>query len=254
MPSTLVFAHRGASSEAAENTRGAFEKALARPIDGIETDIQLSRDEIPVLWHDEDLKKVGLPGRRTEEFDLTQLKGVDLGAWFTGARQGESILTLEELLQDFGTQCQWLLEIKCCAGETVQRQRIKVRRCLELAAPFHERAESQTIRFSSFHLDSLIYACHCTTAWPYIYNCETIRSTAEIHRLLDQHAFLAGLCLPIQTLKPELVEAVHGRGKILATYTCNSDEEIGRALDLNVDILISDDPAKALRLREAHTA
>jgi len=254
MPSTLVFAHRGASSEAVENTREAFEKALAEPIDGIETDIQLSRDETPVLWHDADMKKIGLPGRRIEEFALTELKEMDFAGGFATARKDESILGLAELLQDFGTKCRWLLEIKCFAKETVQRQRIKVRRCLELAAPFHGHSGAQAIRFSSFHLDRLIYAHHCSTVWPYIYNCETIRTAAEIHRLLDRHPFLAGLCLPIQILKPELVEAVQGRGKILATYTCNADEEIGRALDMGVDILISDDPSKALALRAALAA
>lgn len=252
MPSTLVFAHRGASSEAAENTRGAFEKALAQPIDGIETDIQLSRDEIPVLWHDADLCKLGLPGRHIEEHALTELKKIDLADWFAGTPRGEPILSLEELLREFGTRCRWLLEIKCFAGEAVQRQRIKVRRCLELAASLHGRAEAQALRFSSFHLDSLIYAHHCSTVWPYIYNSETIRTAAGIHELLDQHPFLAGLCLPIQALEPELVEAVQGRGKIIATYTCNTDEEIGRALEMKVDILISDHPSKALRMREAH--
>ena len=41
---TLIFAHRGANNEAAENTRSAFDHALQYAIDGIETDIQLSKD------------------------------------------------------------------------------------------------------------------------------------------------------------------------------------------------------------------
>lgn len=69
MNGTLVFAHRGANREAAENTRTAFDKALHYPIDGIETDVQLSRDEIAVLWHDRDLKKLELPGKRIDDFD-----------------------------------------------------------------------------------------------------------------------------------------------------------------------------------------
>ena len=42
-----------------ENTREAFDKALHYAIDGIETDVQLTRDEIPVLWHDRFLDKSG---------------------------------------------------------------------------------------------------------------------------------------------------------------------------------------------------
>jgi hypothetical protein len=47
MTGTLIFAHRGANKEAAENTRTAFDRALEYAIDGIETDVQLSRrDEV----------------------------------------------------------------------------------------------------------------------------------------------------------------------------------------------------------------
>ncbi|MCK9352525.1 MAG: glycerophosphodiester phosphodiesterase [Gallionella sp.] len=46
---SLIYAHRGANREAAENTRTAFDRALSYPIDGIETDIQLTRDGVAVL-------------------------------------------------------------------------------------------------------------------------------------------------------------------------------------------------------------
>ncbi len=58
---SLIFAHRGANKEAAENTRSAFDKALEYSIDGIETDVQLSRDEVAVLWHDRFLSKRACP-------------------------------------------------------------------------------------------------------------------------------------------------------------------------------------------------
>ena len=50
MSTTLIYAHRGANREAGENTRTAFARALAYPIDGIETDVQLSSDGVPVLF------------------------------------------------------------------------------------------------------------------------------------------------------------------------------------------------------------
>ncbi|MBP7954208.1 MAG: glycerophosphodiester phosphodiesterase, partial [Nitrosomonas sp.] len=74
MSKVLVYAHRGANSEALENTRGAFDKALAYPIDGIETDVQLTRDEIAVLWHDRYLDKIGLSDKHIDDFDYLQLK------------------------------------------------------------------------------------------------------------------------------------------------------------------------------------
>lgn len=68
MTNTLIYAHRGANREAAENTHTAFELALNHAVDGIETDIQLSLDEVAVLWHDDDLHKLDLPDLHIEDF------------------------------------------------------------------------------------------------------------------------------------------------------------------------------------------
>jgi glycerophosphoryl diester phosphodiesterase len=51
-------------------------------------------------------------------------------------------------------------------------------------------------------------------------------------------------------LDQSFVDLLRGLGKSIAVYTCNSDEEIHKALHLGVDILISDLPQKALLLRD----
>ncbi|MHB0927161.1 MAG: glycerophosphodiester phosphodiesterase, partial [Gallionellaceae bacterium] len=91
MKQTLVFAHRGANREAAENTRSAFDRALVYPIDGIETDIQLSRDGVAVLWHDRFLGKLGLPGKRIDDFDHVELQAMDFAAHFAHAGKPEGV-------------------------------------------------------------------------------------------------------------------------------------------------------------------
>src|SRR5450631_4947874 len=90
----LIFAHRGANKEAAENTRSAFDKALQYPIDGIETDVQLSRDEVAVLWHDRFLDKVGLPGKHIDDFDYAQLQAMNFAAHFSPRTTPEGIMSL----------------------------------------------------------------------------------------------------------------------------------------------------------------
>ncbi|MDI1250353.1 MAG: glycerophosphodiester phosphodiesterase [Lacunisphaera sp.] len=54
----LVIAHRGASVEAPENTLGAFRRALALGVDGIELDVQVTRDGVPVVFHDTSLRRL----------------------------------------------------------------------------------------------------------------------------------------------------------------------------------------------------
>src|SRR3979411_1245889 len=53
----LVFAHRGGSALAPENTMAAFANGLALPADGLELDVHLSRDGAPVVHHDRTLDR-----------------------------------------------------------------------------------------------------------------------------------------------------------------------------------------------------
>jgi glycerophosphoryl diester phosphodiesterase len=57
MQPPFIWAHRGASKNAPENTMAAFSAAVELAADGLELDIHLSRDGIPVVIHDESLER-----------------------------------------------------------------------------------------------------------------------------------------------------------------------------------------------------
>lgn len=68
MAQPLIIAHRGASAEKPENTLAAFQRALELGVDGIELDVQLSRDGVPVVFHDSSLRRLtGQSGRLTDK-------------------------------------------------------------------------------------------------------------------------------------------------------------------------------------------
>jgi glycerophosphoryl diester phosphodiesterase len=245
MSRTLIFAHRGANREAAENTRTAFDKALRYPIDGIETDVQLSRDEVAVLWHDRDLKKLNLPGKHIDDFDHAQLQAMDFAAHFAGAAK-EGVMSLQEFIGVYRGRCRLLLEIKNRDWEDAARHEIKVRQTLALAGA----AADDRIMASSFNLDSLIYAHRIAPQFPLVFNLEPEHDLNDARRALDEQPFLHGLCVHISTLDADMMKLVRGRGKVIAVYTCNSEAEISRALILGVDVLISDVPQNALQMRD----
>jgi len=246
----LIFAHRGANREAAENTSCAFDKALEYPIDGMETDVQLTRDEIPVLWHDRFLDKLGLPSKHIDNFDFAQLQTFDFTGNFliysdTGNRD-ERIMTLKAFLNAYRNCCRLLIEIKNREWEASYRHEIKVRKAIEMVG----HTSGDAIMVSSFDLDSLIYAHQCGPEIPLIYNFETDQTVEDARQVLTTQPFLYGLCLPISTLDESMVKLLRSLGKCIAVYTCNSDDEIGKALKLGVDILISDVPQRALQMRD----
>ena len=242
---SLIFAHRGANREAAENTRSAFDRALAYPIDGIETDIQLSRDEVAVLWHDRFLGKAGLPGKRIDDFDYDELREMNFAAHFSPQAAPEGIMTLREFFEAYRKRCRLLLEIKNRAWEHSSRHEIKVRLTLEMIGA----AQGDAVMVSSFNLASLVYAHRCAPQFPLVLNLEPEHDADFARSVLAAQPFLHGLCVHIDTLDEAMVGVLRESGKCIAVYTCNSDEEINRALTLGVDILISDVPQKALQMR-----
>lgn len=246
MTNTLIYAHRGANNEAAENTRTAFDRALTYPIDGIETDIQLSRDEVAVLWHDRFLGKLGMHLKRIDDFDHAQLREMDFAAHFSAGAKPEGIMSLHEFLDAYRKRCRLLLEIKNREWESTARQEAKVRQTLALAGS----AGDGGIVISSFNLASLVYAHGCAPEFPLVYNFEPEQTLADAQHVLTEQPFLHGLCLPIASLDEAMVKLLRDQNKLIAVYTCNSEAEIDRALQLNVDILISDVPQKALQMRD----
>lgn len=246
MKNTYIFAHRGANKEAPENTRSAFDKALAYPIDGMETDIQLTRDEVCVLWHDRFLNKVGLPDKYIDDYDYAQLREMNVGAHFSSEKPFESVMNLNEFLDAYRTRCQLLLEIKNREWESPERHQIKVRQTLDRVGVTHD----DRILVSSFNLTSLIYGHQYRPDALLVYNFEDDQTIDDAKRVLDEQPYLHGLCLPISSLNQAMVEFLGDQRKCIAVYTCNSDQEINLALELGVNILISDIPQRALQLKE----
>ncbi len=254
---TQIFAHRGANKEAAENTRSAFDRALLYPIDGMETDVQLSRDEVPVLWHDRFLGKLGMPMKRIDDFDYARLQEMNFAAHFSKGAQPEGIMSLQAFLDAYRQRCRLLIEIKNRSWESRVRHEAKVRQTLDLIGPGNligaremaGAAGDDRILVSSFNLDSLIFAHQCAPKCPLVYNFEPEQTRDEAQRVIEEQSFLHGLCLPIESLNDSIVKLLRNHDKRIAVYTCNSEEEIGKALDLDVDILISDVPQKALQMK-----
>ena len=178
--------------------------------------------------------------KHIDDFDYHQLK-----ALINPESESEGIMTLQDFLAAYRRRCRLLLEIKNRDWEPISRHELKIRQTLDLIG----QNPDQRIIVSSFNLSSLVYAHQYNPALPLVYNFETAQTIADARKLLNTHAFLHGLCLPIASVDQAIVGLLREQQKCIAVYTCNSDSEINKALQLGVDILISDLPHKALMLR-----
>ncbi len=81
----LIIAHRGASAYAPENTFAAFRKAIASGANGIEFDVRLAKDGVPVVFHDATLQRLAKIKRRVSDCTAAELNKIDVGSWFNRA-------------------------------------------------------------------------------------------------------------------------------------------------------------------------
>lgn len=103
----LIIAHRGTSALAPENTFAAFSRAIEDRADGIELDVRLANDGVPIVFHDETLNRLAQMDGRVIDRSTVELKKLDVGSWFNSkypklsdARySGERIPTFAELLE-----------------------------------------------------------------------------------------------------------------------------------------------------------
>jgi glycerophosphoryl diester phosphodiesterase len=108
----FIWAHRGASCCGPENTLAAFTAAVEGGADGLELDIHLSRDGIPIVIHDETLERTTDGYGPVAGMTLQQLQCLDAGSWFSAEFCGEPIPVLEDVLKTFAGRLRLNLELK----------------------------------------------------------------------------------------------------------------------------------------------
>ena len=96
---SLILGHRGACAYAPDNTRAAFELAVQQGADGVETDIHLTADGIPVIQHNYEINRNSNGQGFVEQMTLAELRTLDFGSWKGPQFKGERILTLDECLE-----------------------------------------------------------------------------------------------------------------------------------------------------------
>jgi glycerophosphoryl diester phosphodiesterase len=107
-----IIAHRGFSENYPENTLLAFQKAIDAGADGIETDLRLSLDNQPFVFHDDTLERITGLRKKPEALTLDELQTLDAGSWFDPKYNDEKIPSLDELLQLCDGRATLILEVK----------------------------------------------------------------------------------------------------------------------------------------------
>ncbi|MER7764001.1 glycerophosphodiester phosphodiesterase family protein [Streptomyces sp. NPDC097619] len=246
----VVYAHRGASAYAPENTLAAVDYAEHLGIDWVENDVQRTRDGQLVVIHDETLTRTTdaeerFPGRspwRVKDFTAAEIATLDAGGWFSVVHTGARVPTLRQYLDRVEhNQQRLLLEIK--KPELYPGIEADILRVLGGAGWLDEHHVTRRLVVQSFSADS-VRAVHrarpdLTTA--FLGNPQT----AE----LRQYAAFTDRINPQHTsITKEWVAAVHalkgahGKRMTVDTWIVNGATAARRVRDLGVDGIISNNP------------
>jgi glycerophosphoryl diester phosphodiesterase len=243
-----LISHRGANKQAPENSRSAFDIALSYPIDGLETDIQMTRDGIPVLYHDRTLFKI--MGKRKRIFDLTYLQLCELnwGRWYGRSFAQEPLLTLAETLTSYLPRTRLMIEIKSrkpdqSSGRSLE---LTLKVLEEIKKPQFENY-LENIFILSFDPKVLKLAHDNAPELKYVLNLSDNAFDPTGHvSIRKNHAsdidLLYGLCVAVKNFSQDLSIFAHCHQKKIMTYSCNTARQVKSALNLNVDVIMTDKP------------
>jgi glycerophosphoryl diester phosphodiesterase len=248
----LVFAHRGGARLAPENTMAAIDNGLALGADGIEIDVQLSSDGIPVVIHDPTLDRTTDRTGPVKQLSAADLARVDAGFRFEkdGTHpfrgKGVGIPRLDAVLtKHTGTRV--IIEMKGAepelaraVGEVVRRTDAVDRVCV---SSFAQRTVD-TLRdefpelMSGASQEEARWALHRSwVRWPW---------TSERAYAAFQVPEHAGR---MRVVSPNFVRHVHREGHVVQVWVVNQPEDVRRLLDWGVDGIISDVPDSAIAAR-----
>jgi glycerophosphoryl diester phosphodiesterase len=234
----FIWAHRGASGIAPENTLAAFRAAEASGVDGIEFDVQLSRDGVPVVIHDDTVDRTTDGRGPVRGKSLRQLRGLDAGGWFAPAFADEPLPTVEEVLAWAGERLRLNLEVKAAAAGSA---------VLELLRS-HPRSR---VLVSSFDHDLLIRLRRADPALPLAFLIDS-----RFWRRAVKRAVACGA----KSVNPRhdhvsraLVAACHQKGLDVYPWTVDDPGRLEHLLRLGVDGVFTNVPGKFARQPRART-
>lgn len=252
----LVFAHRGGCALGPENTLAAFDLGVRAGADGLELDVHLSADGVPVVHHDPTLDRATSESGPLAARTAAELARVDAG-WrfadrgtFPFRNQGIGIPSLAEVLRRY-PDVRVIVEMKVDSeemGDAVARDVRRAGAAERVCAAGYGARSAAASRAALPDMASS--ACHAEV------RLAVYRAWA---RVPVRRAPYGGYQVPEvngrwRIVSPRFVRYAHQAGLGVQVWTVDAEADMRRLLDWRVDALISNRPDLAVRVRDAFVA
>jgi len=239
----VVFAHRGASAHAPENTLAAFELAARLGAPAVELDAKLSADGQVIVMHDQTVDRTTNGHGDARQLTLAQLKTLDAGSKFSPRFAGEPIPTLNEVFEAVGKRLLINVELSNYASTSDAL----VMKVVDLV---RRHGLEEWVLFSSFHPLNLWRAHRLIPAVSRGFLLQPGKTDSLLFGLVEPllapdyiHPYMADVTQSYIRERHQLKRGVN-------VWTVNDPVEMRRLFALGIDGIFTDDPMLALEVLE----
>ena len=225
----LVIAHRTTMGHAPENTLAGVRRAAELGCDGVEIDVRLCADGVPVLIHDDLLDRTTDATGRIADTTLQQLESIDAGG-------GERIPTLRQALAEIDAGMLLMIELKVTPGDDIAAL---------VQAVLDDVADADALSwvwFWSFDSDTVIELAERAPAGRRIAHL-CLAPTPDIWQVVAEHQ-LDGVSMHLMGLNEENVAACRSHDLAAFVWTVNEPDDIARCAALNPTGIVGDVPER----------
>ncbi|MFW6367838.1 MAG: glycerophosphodiester phosphodiesterase [Halothece sp.] len=236
MPYHLI-AHRGYSAVAPENTLASFRAAIREGVWGVEFDLHLSWDGIPVVIHDPTVDRTTNGTGNVAEKTISQLQALDAGSWFHPQFASETIPTFQEVLHLFATtSIQLLIEVKSPSQWSSQA----IHHFLQILEPERDRCFVLSFDHDFLH-DLQQLAPHITCGYGITkitdYSLEYIKTLDQSSPLILPHFYLV-------LQQPKVTQSLLEEGYEIITWTVDQESIAHQLFNQNIVKIITNNLLK----------
>jgi glycerophosphoryl diester phosphodiesterase len=235
---TQIFAHRGYSAAYSENTMSAFIAAENAGADGLELDVQLTKDGEVVVIHDEKVDRTTSGSGFVENFTFNEIRKFNANKNGVKKEPIPSLMEVLEWMQSNQLVCNIELKNNLLPYEGMEEKVIQLVRKYNL---------SNRIIISSFNHYSIVL---CYRKAPEIETAPLFNERIYMPWVYAQSIRAKGIHPKLVSVSDEIIEGAMENGIAVRPYTVNKDTDINRLLSINCTAIITDDPVKALKMKK----
>ncbi|CAH0345670.1 glycerophosphodiester phosphodiesterase [Bacillus sp. CECT 9360] len=238
---TLIFAHRGSSGTHPENTMISFQEAKRAGADGLEIDVQLSRDGEIVIIHDEKLDRTTNGTGYVKDNTLEQIKSYNASHQFDKQYGCTEIPTLVELfdwLQGNDLLCNIELKNGVFPYPGMEEKVIGLIRSYRL---------EDRIILSSFNHYSLVY---CVRIAPELETAPLYRDGLYMPWVYAQSIGAKAIHPSIKAAPDYIINSAIRAGTKVRPFTVNNETRMEELIRIGCSAFFTDFPENAIKLRQ----